>query len=324
MPKPTMSDLHVNRPLTNISTAYMNEDTSFVASEAFPEIPVQKESDKYFVWNKGDMLRIEARERAPGAKVIAGGVGITTASYQCVRYAARWDVPDPLRDNADDGAQLDKAAAEWVSQQMLMKKESVWATKYFATGLWTTDYDGVTGSPSTNQFKRWDASGSTPLTDIAQRRKDVLSLTGKNPNVLVLSFPAYTALINHADIVARYQYTKGGDIGVEQLKQVFAIDKVLIGQAIQNTANEGATDSLSFLLGKHALLCYAEPSPGLMKASAGYTFSWTGYNGAGSAGNRIKKYRLEEYESDVVEGELYVDMKLVGADLGAFFEDAVS
>lgn len=324
MPKPTISDVHVSAPLTNISTAYIQDAGHFIAPQVFPTVPVAKQSDKYYRWNKGDMMRLEADERTPGAKVKAGGMSLDTAEYFCRRYAARWDVADPIRDNADSAVNLDKAATEWVSQQMLMKSEVVWASTYFAGSVWTTDYDGVTGSPSGAQVKRWDASGSTPIQDIKALSAAVLGLTGFLPNVLALSFPAYNALCTNADILDRIKYTQKGVVTEELLATLFGLEKVIVGKAIRNTAVEGAADSMSSILGKHALLVHVPKSPGLMIASPGYSFTWTGYTGAGAAGNRIKKYRLEENESDVIEGELAIDHKLVAADLGAFIEDVVS
>ena len=93
--------------------------------------------------------------------------------------------------------------------------------------------------------------------------------------------------------------------------------------AIQNTANEGAAASHSFIGGKHAMLCYAAPSPGIMTPTAGYTFSWTGHVGAGEEGVRIKRFRMEENASDRIEGEMAFVQKRVSADLGAFFEGIV-
>ena len=49
MPQPTVSQVHVNRPLTNISVAFAQAATSFAAERVFPRIPVAKQSDRYFV-----------------------------------------------------------------------------------------------------------------------------------------------------------------------------------------------------------------------------------------------------------------------------------
>ena len=41
-----LRDVHIDGPLSNISTAYMQEQTDFVAGRVFPVVPVEKQSDK--------------------------------------------------------------------------------------------------------------------------------------------------------------------------------------------------------------------------------------------------------------------------------------
>ena len=82
---------------------------------------------------------------------------------------------------------------------------------------------------------------------------------------------------------------------------------------------------MNFIFGdEQALLTYSERSPGIMKPSAGYTFSWTGMRGAGANGGRIKRFRMEHLESDRVEIEMAFDQKQVASDLGAFFNDVLT
>ena len=61
-----------------------------------------------------------------------------------------------------------------------------------------------------------------------------------------------------------------------------------------------------------------------MTPSAGYTFSWNGWMGATGMGHRIKSFRLERNESDRIEVQMAYDQKMVGADLGYFFDAAVN
>ena len=74
MAEPTLGSVHVNRPLTNISQAYIQDSADFVADKIFPVVPVQKQSDRYFVYTKGDWFRDEAQIRAPATESAGGGV----------------------------------------------------------------------------------------------------------------------------------------------------------------------------------------------------------------------------------------------------------
>lgn len=98
-----------------------------------------------------------------------------------------------------------------------------------------------------------------------------------------------------------------------------------MASAINNTANEGATESNDWIFnGKSALLCYSAPSPGLQQPSAGYTFSWNGLFGAQGYGTRIKRFRMEHLASDRIEGEMAYTTKVVAPELGTFYSALVS
>jgi hypothetical protein len=145
---------------------------------------------------------------------------------------------------------------------------------------------------------------------------------------LVLGKAVYDILIDHPDIIDRVKYgqTNGGPAvaGIESLMRLLELERIFVMKAIENTAAEGQTASHDFIGGKAALLCYAAPSPGIMTPTAGYTFSWNGYLGAGAEGNRIKRFRIERLESDRVEIQMAFDLKLVAADLGYFFTSIIA
>ena len=123
MGQPTASDVHVNKPLTNISIAYMQKAEKYIAGQIFPVIPVQKQSDRYFKYNKGDWFRTEADLRAPGTE--SKGVGFTidnTPTYYADVYAVHKDVDDQTRANADAPLNVDKDATMFVTNQLLLKR----------------------------------------------------------------------------------------------------------------------------------------------------------------------------------------------------------
>ena len=101
--------------------------------------------------------------------------------------------------------------------------------------------------------------------------------------------------------------------------------KVLVIDAVYNTAAEGAAESNSFIGGLSAALFYRPKNAGLMTPSAGYVFNWTGLIGTtGGAGVRIKTFRMEHLASDRVEIDSAFDMRLVSADLGFYFNNVIS
>lgn len=328
---PVPGDVHVNTPLTNISIAYLQDAANFVSMRVFPNIPVTKQSDRYYVYDRGEFNRDEARKRAPGTESAGGSYKLdNTPNYFADVYAFHKDIPDQVRANADAVINPDREATEYVTHKAMIRREKDWANSYFTTGVWGTD---VTPSPL------WDAANSTPIIDVRTAKRAVMRDTGFMPNTLVLGKKVYDILVDHPAIIDRVKYgqTAGNPAmaGVNALMQLFEIERIFIMAAIENTEEEKQADFVHppaagyfahQFIGdaESALLCYSAPRPGIMTPTAGYTFSWTGFLGAGQEGNRIKRFRLERIESDRVEVQMAFDMKLVSADLGYFFNNAVA
>lgn len=326
MPNPVRSDVHVDRPLTNISTAYIQSASNFIADKVFPNIPVSKQSDKYFTYDKADFNRTEARERAPSTESAGAGWRMSTDSYLATVFAVHKDIDDQIRANQDDPINLDREAALFVTNQLLIKRDKIWVANYFATGKWGTDRTGVASGPTGSQFIQWNESASDPIVDIRKSMVDTHAATGYTPNTLVLGLHVWRILADHGDLLERIKYTQGPAMPSPALvAQLLDLDRVLISRAVETTTEEeAATDTVDLIAGKHALLVYANPTPSLMTPSGGYTFSWTGYTGAGANGNRINRIRMDAIRSDRIEGEMAFDAKLVSSDVGVFYSGAVA
>ena len=330
MPQPTLSDVHVNAPLTNISIAFMQDATMFVADQVFPTVSVAKQSDRYYTYDRGMFNRDEAEKRALATESAGGGYTVdSTPTYFCEEYAYHKDVPDQVRKNADTALNPDRESSMFVTQILMIRKEKVFVTNYMTGGIWTNDYDGVSGVPSTNETRQWsDYTNSTPITDVKDAATTIQKSTGFRPNVLVMGQEVWDKLSEHPEIVDRIKYGQTPGSPAIVTKQAVAalmeIDRIVVAGAIENTANEGATNAHDFIIGKKALLAYATPTPGLMTPSAGYTFSWSEFFGSQGSGARILKYRMDPIKSDRIEGEMCFDLKLVAADLGFFWDTIVA
>lgn len=318
--QPTRGDVHVNAMLTNISVHHAQEASNFVADRAFRIVPVEKQSDRYFTYDRGEFNRDEVEKRAPGAQSAGGTYKIdNTPNYFAHVWAFHRDIPDQIRSNADSPLNLDREATMYLTTKMLIKKEITWRDAFFAAGIWATDV-----TPGT----LWSAASSTPIADVRTGARTIAQSTGVRPNVMIMGRAVYDALLDNADIVDRLNrgQTPVGPALTNrtQLAAIFEVDEILVMDGIVNTAVEGATASHAFIGGKHALLTYRPPAPGIMTPAGGYTFSWTGFMGAGANGTRIKRLRMEPEESDRIEIQGAWTQKLISADLGYFFESVVA
>jgi hypothetical protein len=317
--EPSRSDVHVDGPLTNISTAFLQSQDAFVADKVFPNIPVSHQSDVYYTYPKGEFNRDDMELRAPGTESAGANYRLGTDTYSAPVRALHKDIADQVRANSDSPLSPDREATEFLTQKALINREVNFAATFFIPGTWDTTINAGLG---------WDASG-TPIADIRTGVRTVLQNTGFKPNTLCLGKEAWDILVDNADIVGRIDagQTPGGPAQVLKatMAALFELDQIVVMEAIQNTAGKGLTDSHSFIgTGLDALLCYSAPSPGLMVPSAGYTFSWTGFLGASQNGMRMKRFRMDHLESDRVEIDQAYDQKQVASELGYFFDDVTA
>lgn len=313
--QPSRNQLHVNVPLRNLSIQYMQDQTEFVAADVFPVVNVQQQSNVYYVYRKGDWFRTVASKRAPATASVGTGYSLDNSpSYFCDRWAAHHDIPDEDFDNSDFGLDVENDAVDLVTRNLLIRRELVFVKQFMRTNTWTGhaggDYTGTSGSGY------WNSSNSNPPLDIDNLKRGVHATTGYTPNTLVMTSDILYALRNHPLMIDKFKYTQPGILDQQMIAMVFGVPRVFIVNAILNTAQEGQTDNLNYMASNTFLLCYAAPSPGLKKASAGYTFSWTGRIGAGGYNSTIEKWYMQELKATRVEGEMAFDMRATGLDLG--------
>lgn len=348
MPHLTAAQVHVDAPLTDISVAFLQAADNYLAARVFPVVPVAKQSDVIFRHSPGDLLRDEAEIRAPGAESAGSAVSIDhTLQYYCANYSLHEDVADQIAANADHPLAPKKDAAENVTQKLITKSEVVWATNFFRSGVWTTDWTGaVGGTPGTAAPLWWGNANANPCLDIDVAIQTIQGLTGYLANTVVLSPDVFYVCKNHPNVIDRIKYTipwaqfTGAHATAEMLAALWGVKRVLVAWAVRNTSGEGVATAISNLFTNGVFVCYAADAPGIRKPSAGYTFAWNGYigstggyqGGSPSGGGvgpavpyiRMKQYRMEHLDSDRVEGDMPIDHRQVSADLGLFIDHVLS
>lgn len=324
MPQPTISDVHVDGPLTNLSVRFSQSSDMFVANTVFPAVRVQNRSDKYYTYDRSFWFKSDAQMRAPGTESAGSGYEIGTDSFSCDVFAIHKDIDDQTRANADAQITLDRDATEFVTQHLLQRREQAWVATYFTGGVWGTTVTGGTNFPSSGTARWDDYANSDPIGDLRAGIMSMAENTAYKPTDLVLGPEVWNKLQDHPDFLERIKYTQKGIVGTDLLAELLGLKRVLIPWSVKNTSAEGVTAAYDFSFGKHALLLHVASSPGLNTVSAGYTFVWSGLFGAGENGIRIKRFRMEQIASDRIEGEEALDQKVVSTELGYFYSGAVA
>jgi hypothetical protein len=319
MPLPTSRDVHVDQLQTNVSLKYSNQ--TYIADEAFPLLPVQKQSNIIPAYDQSYWFRDEAKMGIPGADVPLADYAVDTSSntYFCPRYRLGRLIFDEIRDNADAPFDLDREATEFLTDKMLLRREVQFVNQHFTTGQWTTDKTGDV------DFTKWsNYAGSSPVVDCTTYKDTVEALMGREPNKLIVGKQVYIQLKNHPDVIDLIKYTQRGQITPDLLASLLEFEKFLIGRAIYTTDKEGTAEgsvSYSRVWGKNALMVFTPQSPSLMTPSAGYTIVW---NRVAGAAQYMQRFRRDEAEADLMVINSYFSQKRLSARAGLFLSNAVA
>ncbi len=303
MPRPTAEQIKFDKLLTDISLGYKNEN--YIADKIFPVIKTDQRAGIVIEYSPEDWFRDDVQLRAPGTKSVGGGFEIREGPhYFCEHYSIRKEIPDEYRAMAEEPINLDRDAVEWVTDKLMLKREVLFASKFFKQGVW-----GIDTSP-TNEWS--DYATSTPLNDLDRWRRQVKLQIGRKPNTLVLAEDVWEYVKWHPTLLELIKYTQKGVVPPDLFASIVELKQVLIGSAV---VFDESTGELKDVFSNGALLIYVPERPGLMQPAAGYTFVWTIVP---DALQYIKRMRDEEREVDIIEGNSYFDQKMLSRDAGLF------
>ena len=335
MPMLTPAQVHIDQPLTNLTIAYLQSTTGFIADQVFPNVPVSKQTDKYYIYNREDFNRSgNVKPLGPRTRPERVGMSLSTDSYAIEVRALATDFDFQTLANEDTALDIRSAQSRMLTMQMMIDREKRWASTYFTDGVWDTEYAGVASSPTPgSQVLQWDDyNNSTPIIDVTEaKRAAQLASGGFRPNVMVVTRDVRDTLVHHPDILARLN---GGAtvsdtalVTDAKLAEIFEVSRFLVSDAIENTGAAGLDENNAFINTKKAALYYSPAAPGLMVPAAGYNFTWSTLDNSSGYGVEIRSYTGEYLAIEGIAEELHAvmayDMKVVGTEMGVFFKDII-
>lgn len=310
MSTPVLGSMKVDKILTQFSIAYRNE--TYISEFVMPVIKVKERSGKFAKYGK-DSYRIEDNTlRAPGARARTFDYSVSQGTYTCEEHALEKLVADEFANNTDDPYDAKRDATLFCVDKIWIVQENALATSMADTALLTQNTTLAGGD-------QWsDYVNSDPLGDIRTGRNSIKTGSGKNPNMAIFGWQTWEQFVQHPDIVDRVKYV--GTTDIEALKKAVAdllqVKTVLIGDAMKNTANEGQSDALSLVWGKHMWLVHTAQRPSLMTPSFGYTMK--------DLPRVVDGYRDDPRIGDVVRVRDSYDQVLIDVTLAYFVKNAVA
>ena len=326
MPLLTPSSVHLDQPLTNLTLAFAQDQSNFIADKVFPVVGVERQSDKFYIYDRDNMNRTgDVKALAPRTEVNRIGMSISNSSYYTDVFGLGMDFDQQTLANEDAALDIRSAGAQTLATRLMIHREEQIAANFFAASIW--------GSESTPSNLWSDYTNSTPIQDVTNARRTMqLKSGGFKPNTMVVGKEVRDILINHPKILARLN---GGStvsnpalITDAKLAEIFEVENFYIMEAVKNDSVEGVAESNSFIGGKHALLVHGPKGAGLMTPAAGLTFAWNNIPSVNNLGITVESFSDDALKRQQVAEHIQVkmayDMKVVGADLGYFFESVVA
>jgi hypothetical protein len=264
--------LRVDRVLTNISVGFTNE--AFVAGELFKTVPVDNQSDKYNVYQKGAAWRTQEDLRAPGTQ--ARQIPPRTLSRDSY-FAAEHSQSDVVTIEEQQTANTENVDLDPIVESTKETSGSIlMGLEQAAVTLATTAANYATGySVTLSGTSQWsDYANSNPIGDIKAGRDKIHDGLFVVPNVGVYGYQVASKLEDHPDIIERIKYSARGVATDEIIAQVVGVPGFRRAGAGKLTNNPGQAEALAYLWGKHVVLAYVAPTVGRRTMTYGVEFNW--------------------------------------------------
>lgn len=299
---------HIDQALTAY-THQLPVEQGMIQDFVCPILPVAKETDKFWKFNREE-LKTHQVHRADGAPSHELQFDYSSDTYACEEYALSAFVTRRELDNADAEIRPKMEATEKIVRNLRIARERRVAALVQSTSNWNS-YT----TPST----KWDASGADPESDVLAAKQAFFLQSGAHPNVAVINDLVRDALIQWirsqpgglslGDFRAMDRVFGNAVPGPEPaLAGLFGIPNWFVGMQLYDSGGIGASESLARIWGSHCTLLYVEPSPGMKKSTALYTFE--------NRGMQVKGWEEPARDGEYVECSHIVDEKIISTYLG--------
>ena len=335
---PYLAELHIDRALTDFSVAYMNDE--YIADTVAPLLPVDKRSDKYFVYNRDAFLRASALDsngrptsiRRPGTEAVLSDFAISSTSYYADEYARKQLVPYANIQYADAPLQPQLDATIQITEQLKIDNEiqvanMVGKISNYASTNTTTLTTGSTGT----SWAQYASANSNPFLNIEQAIIAVRKGALKQANAMVLTIDTAQYLVDHPVYKDWQKYTSTDGLTYAGVaKNIRGLDVQVGVQQYTNTAeqappaNNATTSDVWVDSGGNAMamIYYRNSGAGPRTITAFRTFDAPNQE-SNVRGFEIKVYPWEILKSVYVEGQVtraYANIAINGSaqQIGAY------
>lgn len=238
----------------------------------FPRVPVAMYGGQVIEFGK-EAFRLYNVKRSPGSATKRIQFGYEGKPFAIVPGALEAPVSREVMRDATKvpGIDLASRAINTVLRVMALSHEHTCAQIALDAAKYDSDHKVTLAGAN-----RWTGADSDPSKDIETGKEAVADSIGIEPNTVMLSRKAFSALKYHPKLIDRMKYTSVTSITLEMLKNIWEVERIVVGAARVAT---GVNDTLGDVWGTDVWLGYVNesPSPSHEEPSYGYTYTIEGH-----------------------------------------------
>jgi len=276
----------------------------FIGHRVLPVFEAASQSGVYGKIPLAELLQARDTRRGPGGNYNRGAHQFEPETYACEEHGLEEAVDDRESQMYAQYFDAEVVAAQRALDGVLREAEKRIAAAVFNATTWTSYTTGIT--------HEWDdATNAVPLTDVETAAQAVYSQCGMWPNALIINRKVFRNLRNVDQVVDRIKYAgitdpRAGAITEAAMAQAFDIDEIIVAGSAKNTADEGATASLSPIWSdEYAMVARICRTNDIREPGVGRTIHWAA--DGSSIGGTVESYRAEDIRSDIVRVRHDVD-----------------
>jgi hypothetical protein len=276
------SDIHINRPLTDMVLKFDPSTIGFARNRVFRRKPVDKLSNQIRSIAREQMLRLQNMKTGEQGRV--GRVQFATGptqTYTCEVFALEAMLDNIEQQNADAELQyqLNQQEAPLLAMQLGLEKLAIEDTLRDTTKL--------TQNVTLNTSQQWNNKGggsSNPFLDILTGVKIVASQAQRKANLVLIDHMVWAELITHPAVQKLVNFWSNGSIITTSILEKMLEDwlepgSIIIYRARYNAQQDGSgAEVFHSPLGADVVIAYVD-NPGMMSWGLGYEFAWNGLAG---------------------------------------------
>lgn len=313
MSKITVRDVHVDQPLTNLSIGY--HPSGLIAEIVAPPMKVNKESDKYYVWDRSSAYRVSATGtmslRADKTEAREVDFGLSTSTYTAEEYALKILVSDREKGNADSVLRLREAKVRRLQDLLLLEEEIRVATLLTTSGNWDSAHTGTVSV-------KWDAASAVVIEKNIDTAKEVVrKAIGVNPTHIII--PSAVAKVVKRDSTIRdlVKYTHADLLVDGDLPpKLFGMTVVIPGATYTSSIEGASSITYSDVWSDNVLLLYVPGEATLDSPTAVKIFRAKEFE--------VRSWRVEEKRSEAIEVSVIQDEVLTSNISGYLITDVLT